>query len=84
MCKGIEREWRTQPTPDAFSTPESVYEMSLDGSNEFHRLFEIKPNLSSAVVNPARTENFFKSLDNGKSVITFTTLPPGICCTHGT
>ena len=56
-------------TPGAFSTPESVYEISLDGANKFHRLFEIKPNLSSAVVNPAGTENFFKSEDNGKSVI---------------
>jgi Tol biopolymer transport system component len=46
-----------------------VYEISLDGSNKFHRLFEIKPNLSSAVVNPAGTENFFKTEDNGKSVI---------------
>ncbi len=67
--RGVEREWRTQPTPGAFSTPESIYEISLDGSNKFHRLFEIKPNLSTAVVNPAGTEDFFKSEDNGKSLI---------------
>lgn len=67
--RAVEREWRTQPTPGAFSLPESVYEISLDGSNKFRRLFEIKPNLSTAVVNPAGTENFFKSDDNGRSVI---------------
>ena len=67
--KGVEREWRTQPTPGAFSTPESVYEISLDGSNKFRRLFETKPNLSTAIVNRAGTKDFFQSEDNGKSII---------------
>jgi hypothetical protein len=67
--KGVELEWRTQPTPGAFSTPESIYEISLDGSNKFRRLFENKPNLSSAVVNLAGTKDLFQSEDDGKTII---------------
>jgi hypothetical protein len=82
--RGVEREWRTQPTPGAFSTPESVYEISLDGSNKFHRLFEIKPNLSSAVAILQGQKTSSKPKTMGSPLSTFTTLPREICCTPGT
>ena len=63
---GVERERRTRPTPGAYSSPESVYEISLVGSNKFRRLFETKPNMSSVAVNPVGTEAFVESFDNGK------------------
>jgi hypothetical protein len=63
---GIEREWRAGPTPGAYETPKSVYEIALDGSNKFRRLFETKPNMSPAAVNAAGTEAFFQSFEDGK------------------
>ena len=41
-ASGIEREWRTGPTPGVYSVRPSVYELTLDGSNRYRKLFEIQ------------------------------------------
>jgi hypothetical protein len=48
---GVEREWRTTPTPGAYESPQAIYELSLDGSNHFRRLFETLPNSTYLSVN---------------------------------
>ena len=45
---GIEREWRTGPTPGAYSTEPALYELALDGSNHFRKLATAKGEPSSA------------------------------------
>ena len=35
---GVEREWRTGPSPGAFASDAAFYEISLDGSNKFRKL----------------------------------------------
>ena len=67
--RGIEREWRTAPNPGAYSTPDSIYEISLGGSNSFRRLFETKPDLTAAIVNSAGTEALFESMENGRYLV---------------
>ena len=39
-ASGIEREWRTGPTPGVYDGRPSVYELTLDGSNRYRKLFE--------------------------------------------
>ena len=41
-ASGIEREWRTGPTPGVYTGRPSVYELALDGSNRYRKLFEIQ------------------------------------------
>lgn len=41
-ASGIEREWQTGPTPGANGWRPSVYELTLDGSNKYRKLFEIQ------------------------------------------
>jgi hypothetical protein len=66
---GIEREWRTGPNPGVNSTTDSTYEISLDGSNSFRRLFEAKPDLTASIVNPAGTKALFQSMENGRYLV---------------
>ncbi|HKF52661.1 MAG TPA: hypothetical protein VKB26_10130, partial [Candidatus Acidoferrales bacterium] len=56
--KGVERSWETAP-PMLYETPPGVYEVSLDGSNRFRRLFDATQNMSPAMVNAAGTRAAF-------------------------
>lgn len=40
-AKGVERYWGTSPNPGVYTHPEAIYELMLDGSNRFRKLFEI-------------------------------------------
>ena len=52
--KGVERYWSTGPAVGVFSHPEAIYELTLDGSNRFRKLFEIdaKNPASELFLNP--------------------------------
>lgn len=49
---GIMREWRAAPTPGANSESPAMYEVNLDGSKRFRRLFEIDTHQLPALLNP--------------------------------
>jgi hypothetical protein len=66
---GVEREWRTTPLPGAYADPSTVYEISLNGSRQFHRLFETQPNQSPAVLNAQSSKAAFESFVDGKYVV---------------
>lgn len=38
---GVEREWRTGPSPGIFAKATGIYELSLDGSNRHRKLVEL-------------------------------------------
>jgi len=73
---GVMREWRTTPTPGAYSEPPAMYEVSLDGSNRFRRLVEIQTNQSPALMNPQTKKMVFGDfVSNGKYVISIYDVP---------
>ena len=73
---GIMREWRTTPTPGAYSEPPAIYEVSLDGSNQFRRLVEIQPNQSTAILNPQTKKMVFGGfVSNAKYVVSIYDVP---------
>lgn len=60
--KGVERSWRNVPQqalPMLYETPPGIYEVSLDGSNQFRRLFDATQNMSPAIVNATGTRVAF-------------------------
>lgn len=60
--RGVERSWRNVPQqalPMLYETPPGIYEVSLDGSNRFRRLFDATQNMSPAMVNAAGTRAAF-------------------------
>lgn len=60
--RGVERSWRNVPQqalPMLYETPPGIYEVSLDGSNRFRRLFDETQNMSPAMVNTAGTRAAF-------------------------
>lgn len=63
---GVEREWRTTPNPGAYSEPSAIYELSLDGSNRFRRLFETRQNQMPVLLNRAGRKAVFESFEDGK------------------
>jgi hypothetical protein len=72
----IMREWRTTPSPGAYSEPPALYEVSLDGSNRFRRLVEIQTNQSPALLNPQTKKMVFGGfVSNGKYVISIYDVP---------
>lgn len=72
---GVEREWRTTPGPGVIETPQAIYEITLDGSNQFRRLFETKQNQSSLFLNPQGTRAVFSVNVNGQDVISIYSVP---------
>jgi len=56
--KGVERSWQDS-LKRAYETPKGVYEIALDGSNHFRRLFDVTQNMSAAMVNAAGTRAAF-------------------------
>jgi len=67
--EGVEREWRTAPSPGAYADPPAIYEISLDGSRQFRRLFEMRPNQSATILNSQGTRAAFSSFVDGKDLI---------------
>ena len=57
-ARGVERYWSTGPAVGVFSHPEAIYELTLDGSNRFRKLFEIdaKNPASELFLNPDGSE----------------------------
>src|SRR5579872_3187307 len=75
---GIMREWRNTPTPGVYSEPPAIYEVSLDGSNGFRRLFEIQANQSPALMNPQSKKVVFGGyVSNDKYVVSIYDVPTG-------
>jgi hypothetical protein len=73
---GIVREWRTTPTPGAYSEPPTIYEVNLDGSNRFRRLVEIQKDQSPALTNPQSTKVVFGGyVSNDKYVVSIYDVP---------
>ena len=72
---GVEREWRTAPSPGAFANPPALYEISLDGSKQFRKLFETKPNQSPTLLNPRATKAAIEAFVDGKYLFSIYELP---------
>jgi hypothetical protein len=66
---GVEREWRTTPNPGVYSDPPAIYEISLDGSKRFRRLFETRPNQNAILLNRQAKKAVFEALLNEKYVV---------------
>jgi hypothetical protein len=64
LVKGVEWSWRGQPRPGAMATPQGAYEISLDGSNRFRRLFDTLPDMGPIMFNPAGTRAAVYSMDS--------------------
>ncbi len=55
-------------TSGGYEPPSGIYEVALDGSNSFRRLFDAKQSMSPAIVNAAGTRAAFSGwADNGNS-----------------
>jgi hypothetical protein len=75
--KGVERSWRTAP-PMLHETPPGIYEVRLDGSNRFRRLFDAPQNVSPATVNAAGTRAAFYGWQHNDSYFLYVyELPSG-------
>jgi hypothetical protein len=72
---GVEREWRTAPTPGAFADAPALYEINLDGSKQFRKLFEAQPNQSPALINPRGTKAAIEAFVDGKYLFFIYELP---------
>ena len=66
--QGKERAWKGAPSPGVYSSPTAIYELSLDGSNKYRKVIEVKDELSSGkfFVNHAGTKLGYLSNENGK------------------
>lgn len=65
--KAVERAWETPPkraTPGVYETPKGVYEIALDGSRRFRRLFDARENMNALMVNRAGTRLAFGAYEN--------------------
>jgi hypothetical protein len=58
---GVERRWQGQPSPGVFSDPPAMFELTLDGSNRFRKLFEVPTNSTPLIINPAGTKAFLSA-----------------------
>jgi hypothetical protein len=74
-ARGVVREWRTTPNPGAASDTPAVYEVSLDGSKRFRRLYDIQPNQTPALPNPQATRAVFGTFVNEKFTVFIYELP---------
>jgi hypothetical protein len=72
---GVEREWRTAPTPGAYSDPAALYEISLDGSKRWRRLEQIQPSQAPAVLNLRRNKAAIESTFEDQYVISIYAVP---------
>jgi hypothetical protein len=72
---GVEREWRTAPVPGAYAEPVAIYEIRLDGSRQYRRLFETQPNQSPAILNSQGSKAAFTNFVNGKDVVSIYDVP---------
>ena len=79
--RGVERTLKEVPQqsiPNVYETPLGVYEVSLDGSNRFRRLFDATQNMSGAMVNAAGTRVAFWGVeDKGGYFLYVHELPSG-------
>jgi hypothetical protein len=72
---GVEREWRSTPSPGVIETPQAIYEIMLDGSNHFRWLFETKQNQSPIFLNPQGTRAAFSVNGDLQDVISIYSVP---------
>ena len=70
---GFWREHRTTPYPTVTSD-EAIYELSLDGSNHFHKITDAQPNQPPAILNPQSTRAAFQSFKD-KSIVSIYSVP---------
>lgn len=71
--RGVWRERRTTPSP-MVTEEESIYEISLDGSNHFHKVADAQQNQPPAVLNLQGTRAAFLAF-NGKDVVSIYSVP---------
>lgn len=65
--KAVERAWEGPPkrgTPGVYETPKGVYEVALDGSRRFRRLFDARENMNALTINRAGTRLAFGAYEN--------------------
>jgi hypothetical protein len=72
---GVEREWRAGPSPGVFSSPSAYYEISLDGSRRFRKLFGRQQNSTQLMVSWAGTRAACSGYGNDKYVVSVYDLP---------
>jgi hypothetical protein len=66
---GVEREWRTGPSPGVFASTPAYYEISLDGSRRFRKLFERQENSKQLMVNWAGTRAAYRGYVGDKYIM---------------
>jgi hypothetical protein len=73
---GVMHEWRTTPTPEVHSEAPGLYEVNLDGSNQFRRLVEIQTDQLPALLNPQTKKMVFAGfVSNNKYVVSIYDVP---------
>ena len=72
---GVEREWRAGPSPGVFASAPAYYEISLDDSHRFRKLFERQQNSTQLMVNWAGTRAACRGYVGDKYVISVYELP---------
>ena len=72
---GVVREWRTGPTPGAYSDPPALYEIDLAGSKRWRRLEEMQPNQAPAVLNLRGNKAAIESTRNDEYVVSIYEVP---------
>ncbi|HVJ05554.1 MAG TPA: hypothetical protein VM578_07765 [Candidatus Saccharimonadales bacterium] len=69
LMTGVEREWRTSPTPGAYASSPALYEISLDGSKQIRRLIETMPNQGPVLLNSMGTKVVSEAFVDGRYII---------------
>jgi hypothetical protein len=72
---GVMREWRTGPTPGAYSDPSALYEIHLDRSKRWRKLEQTQPNQTPAVPNLQGNKAAIESTLNDQYVISVYEVP---------
>jgi hypothetical protein len=72
---GTLREWRSAPTPGAYSEPPALYEISLDRSNSVRRLFEVANQTPDTFANAQGTRMAIEGFTGEKYVVSVYEVP---------
>jgi hypothetical protein len=78
-ARGLEREWRTGPSPGIFSKPPGIYELSLNGSNRWRKIVELGAEDSPGrlFATAAGSKLAYLTGEYGKETVSIFELPAG-------